>query len=113
MSAQNVSYEQLAMYMTPEEVKRNFRVRESEYDEHDMTFMEEHLYNRKKEEAKETNIGGWPRKKGEQSLYSHIQKHGVREPIRVDAETKEIWDGHHRIASAPDKSLIPIEYRSE
>lgn len=109
----SISHEQLAMYMTPQEVKDKFRIRESEYQDHEDNYTEEHLYNRKRDEAKKTNIGGWPKKKGEQSLYSHIQKHGVREPIRVDAETKEIWDGHHRIASAPEKSLIPLEYRSE
>jgi hypothetical protein len=112
VSAQNVSHEQLAMYMTPEEIKEKYAVRDPEYHDHELTDTE--VYNRKKEESKKIDIEGWPKttKKGQESLFSHIQKHGVSEPVNLNVEDKEVIDGHHRIASAPSNSLIPVEYGS-
>ena len=113
MSAQNLSHEQLAMYMTPDEIKRDYRVKPDEFDPWTGEETEEHLYNRKREESKKTNIEGWPKRGRQVSLFTHIQKHGVQEPVLLDAATKEVEHGHHRIASAPEKSLIPVEYKEE
>lgn len=107
-ASKNLSYEQLAMYMTPEEIKDKYSVKDFEFHDHEIS--ERELYNRKQAESKKLNIEGWPKRRGQESLHSSIKKQGVQEPVHLDFENKEIVDGHHRIASAPEKSLIPVEY---
>ena len=34
-----------------------------------------------------------------QSLYDNIKEHGQKKPVSLNLETKEILDGHHRLAS--------------
>jgi hypothetical protein len=97
VSAQNnLSHEQLSMFMTPKEIKSKFDVYRGEYDVDETTPKQ--LYSRKRRDAKHTN------------LFNSVQEHGVQEPVELSLGDRTVLDGHHRIASAKSKSLIPVTY---
>lgn len=101
MSSAN-SYHQLAMYMTPREL------RHAELGDTYVTGEEDHEILRRK--LRESNKSG---------LATRIRKEGVKKPIHLFHEndgTSTITDGHHRLAVAqtmrPD-TLIPVEHHDE
>ncbi|NBR26419.1 MAG: hypothetical protein EBU08_22100 [Micrococcales bacterium] len=92
----NLSHEQLAMYMTPKEIKSKYSVYSGEYDDHELG--DEEVWNRKRKESKRDG------------LYESVRKHGVEEPVQLSLGDKTVADGHHRIAAAKPKQLIPVTH---
>jgi hypothetical protein len=92
----NLSYEQLAMFMTPKEIKSKYDVSEGEYsdDEHEP----DQLYARKRREAKKSG------------LFKKVRKEGVQIPVQLSSADKTIADGYHRVASERDNRLMPVEH---
>jgi hypothetical protein len=97
MSAEdNVSHEQLAMFMTPKQIKSKYDVYHGEYEEGEQSAKQ--LYSRKRKESKHTN------------LFRSVQERGVQEPVELSLGDRTVLDGHHRIAAAKSKSLIPVTH---
>lgn len=112
---------QLPMYMTPKEILTHFqptdgdRINVTRQTTHDNVFQRKETHgemmNRKLDEA---NRGG---------ITKSIKKHGVVDPIQLQASEKQwnvgelgkyqIMDGNHRLAAAhslnPD-GLVPVEH---
>jgi len=103
MSAQNLSHQQLAMFMPAHEIAK---LRFS--DRRHFNESNEDVLARKLESAK-TNA--WAASKG---MYKSIKKIGVQEPVDIvhgGPMGAMLTDGHHRVASAMDinpKMLIPV-----
>lgn len=97
MSAQdNLSHQQLAMYMTAKEL-------------HDLPMMDIPEYGTKKDLIAE--------KLGDNlatGLHDSIKKKGVQEPVTVlNDDGQHLYDGHHRVVSAYNinpKMLVPVEH---
>ena len=115
MSAEdNLSYQQLAMYMHPKEIGNKYIVDSSEYDDHDSTDQE--MWDSKYDEAAtnrhtDTHYGGKTKYESRNSLLANIKKHGIKEPISIRPDDNAIQDGYHRLAVAKEHNLIvPIKY---
>jgi hypothetical protein len=104
MSA-SLSRQQLAMYLTPEEIKSH-GVHESEYEDHEIS--EHEVWDRKHTESHDWDRHGYD--ENPVNLAADIRKRGVQKPVTLDKETDVLRDGYHRVASAKPKSLIPVEY---
>jgi len=95
-ASDNLSHEQLAMFMTPRQIKSKYDVYHGEYEEGETNPKQ--LYSRKRKDAKYSG------------LYQSVQKHGVEQPVELSLGDRTVLDGHHRIASAKSKSLIPVTH---
>lgn len=106
MSAQNLSYQQLAMFMPAHEIAK-------------LPMMDAHrgepnteVLARKLKSAKEDT---WEESKG---MYESIKKIGVQQPVDIIHDSKRgpmLGEGHHRIASAMDVNpdmLIPVTHKN-
>lgn len=99
-----LSHQQLAMWMTPEEIKSHgVHDDELDYDE-----TPEELWDRKRYESHDWDNHGIDEKSS--NLAEDIKKHGVKTPVTFNLNTNKLSDGHHRVASAKPRSLIPVEY---
>ena len=104
MSAQNLSYTQLAMYMPAHEIAKLPMT-----DAHRGESNQEVLA-RKLKSAKEDK---WPESKG---MHESIKKIGVQQPVEIIHDAKRgpmLGEGHHRIASAMDANpnmLVPVKH---
>jgi hypothetical protein len=92
----SASYEQLAMFMTPKEIKSTHDVYNGEYEEDE--YEAHQLYARKRREAKKSG------------LFKKVRKEGVQTPVQLSSADKTVADGHHRIASERDNRLMPVEH---
>ena len=114
MSNSILSHEQLAMFMTPKEIKRNYAPHPDDYlhpdDNNDKEETTKELWNRKLSQSSLKH----PKLLVEgKTLRDHIREHGVQQPVTLNAETRTVMGGHHRIASAAKdrpKDLIPVVY---
>lgn len=116
MSQKNLSSQQLALYMTPEEIKgRGVDPGEKMDSEHynwneDRHETDQELWTRKYHEAHQWDNHGY---KKPHDMATDIAIHGVREPVTISKESGRLIDGYHRVAAAAEyrpKSLIPVEY---
>ena len=108
MSAQdNLSYEQMSMFMTPGDIKSK-GVHHGEriaYDESD-----DQLWDRKYDESHSWDYHGL---KKPYNLTQQIVDKGVRTPVTLSSKTGKLTDGYHRVAVAAErrpKDVIPVEY---
>ena len=100
MSAQdNLSHQQLAMYMTPRELSRH------EMGDAYLTSEEPHeIMQRKLQEATKSGLA------------DKIRSQGVQEPVHLyhnENGSSTLTDGHHRLAVAQTmgkNTLIPVEH---
>jgi hypothetical protein len=104
MSAQNLSYTQLAMYMPAHEIAKLPMT-----DAHKGESNKEVLA-RKLKSSKEDK---WEDSKG---MHESIKKIGVQQPVEIIHDAKKgpmLAEGHHRIASAMDTNpnmLVPVTH---
>lgn len=96
------------MFMTPREIKTHYQ-----------TLIGDRIPYRgaNGKVLVETNDEVWERKKEEaddEGLTASIAKHGVLSPVQLQLYDQwsprraQVLGGHHRIASAPEDSLIPV-----
>lgn len=103
---------QLAMFMTPKEIKSGFTPNDGASDESNAR-----VWGRKLRESKKVPSGGGipvQRSPGQYetlSLHDHIAEKGVSKAVYIGARDPKVYDGHHRVAAAnasrPD-DLIPV-----
>lgn len=111
MAAQdNVSYEQLAMYMPAHEVmaKTGEKSPDRQFRDYGMGLppvreAPEHMWSRKTQEAKE------------RGLTRSIKKKGIKKPVQMAnfMGGKVLFDGHHRVAAAHSLDpnyLVPVDH---
>lgn len=117
----SLSHEQLAMFMTPKEIKaRGVDPHEfthedvNEEDPHDSSPQEHFLWARKADEAH-----SWPdpektyKRAVPKNLHEDIKQHGVKEAVHLDEKTGQLQDGYHRVAVADElrpNELIPVKH---
>jgi hypothetical protein len=103
MSAQNLSYTQMAMYMPAHEIAKLPMT-----DAHRGESNQEVLARKLKSAKADT----WEESKG---MYKSIKKIGVQQPVEIIHDTVKgpmLGEGHHRIASAMDANpnmIIPVK----
>lgn len=101
MSAQdNLSHEQLAMFMFPKDIKKSYGIHKDELS--DTRETKKQLYSRK---LKEANRSGLTNK--------IVTRGGVKDPVFLSSSDKTIADGHHRIAVASKHfpyNLVPVHH---
>jgi hypothetical protein len=116
MSSNNLSHEQLAMFMTPREINSRYRPNPYDFDEHEEIPAE--VMHRKLHESKKMTTDGDHSRLPDtrfvkDSLYTSIKREGVKQPVELNPHLNDIIDGHHRIAAAmhhaPD-DYIPVTY---
>lgn len=100
-----LSHQQLAMWMTPEEIKGH-GVHLAEMRDEDEGSQEK-FWDRKRTESYAWDRHGFEE---EHDLAQDVWDHGVKEPVTMNLGINKLTDGHHRVASARPKSLIPVEY---
>jgi hypothetical protein len=109
----NLSHEQLKMFMTPKEIRYRYEAQPEEYEDHELSH-EEVMYRKLHESKKIKQTGGLPdRQFVKDSLYHSVKKEGVKTPIQLNPKQNTIYDGHHRLAAATHlapNNLIPVEY---
>lgn len=105
-ASDNLSHQQLALWMTPEEIKGHGVWNAEMQDEDEGS--EEKFWDRKKEESSEWTNHGF--NDNPYDLAADIHKNGVKEPVDFNVDMQKLTDGHHRVASAKPGSLIPVEY---
>ena len=102
---------QLAMFMTPHEIKTHYKPLEGDRQRNQGLGLQ---YG-----ERETDAEVWKRKareSDEQGLTANIKKHGVLSPVQLQMGSSgsdqgpEVLGGHHRIAAAPEHSLIPVTH---
>jgi ParB-like chromosome segregation protein Spo0J len=106
MSAQdNLSYEQLAMFMPAHEImaKTGEKSNDRLFKHNGQRETSDEMWDRKTKEAKSSR------------LTSSIKKKGIKKPIEMAnfMSGKALFDGHHRVAAAHsiDKNyLVPVEH---
>lgn len=122
---------QLAMFMTPNEIKEHYTPlegdRESRDEWYDNDISSSSSSSGSTQDSGHDAFGGvetdeelWDRKEDEamyQGLHESIAKHGVLSPVQLAFSNKpgprgipEVLGGHHRIAAAPGNQLIPVEH---
>ena len=122
-------FRQLPMFMSAHEIRSQYQGLDD--DRHDGTgedFLEtdEELFARKSDESREYPHDGSERYSdgGDPdmpSLYEHVSKHGVENPISLQADHSrkgllgkpEILGGHHRVAVMYEqrpRALMPVEH---
>jgi len=98
---------QLAMFMTPREIRTHYKPLEGDRQRSQGTRLtrgqpetDEEVWDRKARESKE------------RGLTVSIQRHGVMSPVQLQTASgyrkPQVLGGHHRIAAAPEDSLIPV-----
>jgi len=106
-----LSYEQLAMFMTPHEIKQNYSVHPGEKDDDE---TDEQLYKRKARESHQREFTRLPpNKQGMErvvSLAEGIRREGVKRPVELSSADKTVADGHHRLSVADPHKLIPVTH---
>ena len=129
MAMASPQFRQLPMFMSAHEIRQQYQGLDS--DRHDGTgedFLEtdEELFARKSDESQEYphdgserySDGGDP---SMPSLYEHVSKHGVENPISLQADHSrtgllgkpEVFGGHHRLAVMSrirPHALMPVEH---
>jgi len=103
MSAQNLSHQQLSMFIPAHEIaKMTLGDRRPGDMSNSVTLARKLAYTKK----------DWV---GSTGIHESIKESGVQEPVKIshrDGYVPTLTDGHHRIASAMDinpKMLIPVE----
>lgn len=106
---------QLSMFLPARELMEYTAGHTEGYDDEYLTMNNSpRLYANKLQESKD---GGWNGNTSNDRLYTSIKKEGVKSPvqlrIRHAKKDVQIWDGHHRLASAHDidpNMEIPVRY---
>jgi hypothetical protein len=101
-----LSHQQLAMYMTPEEIKSK-GVNRPEMEDEDEGSTEK-FWDRKFTESHAWDNHGL--EYDTHNLAADVKKRGVQDPVSFNLTSNKLTDGYHRVASARPKSLIPVEY---
>lgn len=109
---------QLRLFMQAKEL---MEVPTSEWDNNNnyrtMSEDDDLYYGKLEESDGSENNTFYVAKKGEDTLYKSIQKHGVKTPVRLahsDGLT-HIYNGHHRIAAAYDinpEMYVLVQYHN-
>ena len=113
MSAQdNLSHEQLSMYMTAPEIKQRYAVHVDEMEDHGVS-SEPALWTKKLKESRQRF--GEPK-----SRYETFKKEGVQDPVEIGYSHNYpegyIGNGHHRVVSIEKintKQLLPVTHDYE
>lgn len=120
--SKSASYEQLAMYMTGPEIKKNYAPGPGERygrEEGDGVESVQEMWDRKLRESQgKTKYVNDLRGHGSavEELEDNIARVGIRTPVLLghnSAGAKRIYNGHHRIAVAVanhPNMLIPVEH---
>jgi hypothetical protein len=116
-----LSHEQLAMFMTAEEIKSKVNS-SADPGGHDMEGLwHQKLYESKTGAVRNARYVPTRKRKGN-SLYESVKEKGVQKPVELQRNTKNtkfskkgysLSEGHHRVAAAYDidpKMLIPVEH---
>lgn len=109
--------EQLRMFMSPDEIRQQYKIHPSEIEEddfaavgldsledpepEDLSALHEEFWNRKEDEA-------W-----DDGTYGSVEESGVRTPISLGPA--HIGNGHHRLISAlmSGKQFVPVLHYSD
>ena len=120
MSAEeNLSYEQMAMYMTAEEIKNKVNSSADPGGGNMENLWHQKLYEAKTGAIRNARYVPTRKRKGN-SLYESIKEKGVQKPVELQYNKGDkftpkgvsIVEGHHRVAAAHDidpKMIIPVE----
>ena len=106
LSAQNLSHQQLAMFMPAHEIAK-FPMLDAHRGESNTEVLARKL--------KSAKADTWEESKG---MYKSIKKIGVQQPVDIIHDSKRgpmLGEGHHRIASAMDVNsnmLIPVTHKN-
>jgi hypothetical protein len=121
MSAHNNLSQQL--FMHPSDIAKNYRVNDQEMmdpetgeqlDAHEGEFWDRKYHEAATRSKDNAHVPARVKYKSRNTLAGNIEKHGVTEPVELDPETKEIVDGHHRLAVARGSNrFVPVTFKKQ